>query len=63
MRKNVLPVAFIALLVVAVFFAHSQGNTTKPIPPLAPYTPIDGGVFLLLAAGLIYGGKLLYRKD
>jgi hypothetical protein len=63
MRKNGLPFIFLILLVVAVFFAHSEGNLTKPMPPLAPNTPIDGGVFLLLAAGLIYGGKALYRKD
>jgi hypothetical protein len=63
MRKNVLPVIFLFALVVAVFFAHSQGNVPKHMPPLAPSTPIDGGVFLLLAAGLIYGGKVLYKKD
>jgi hypothetical protein len=63
MRKNVLPYFMAMFLVVAVFLAHSQGQMSASIPSLAPNTPIDGGLFLLIAAGLIYGGKILYRKD
>ncbi len=31
--------------------------------PLALNIPFDGGVFLLLAVGLIYGGKVLCHTD
>ena len=64
MRKNVLiQLAVITLLLVIVYVAHSQGTSAQNIPALAPNTPLDGGIFLLLAAGLVYGGKTLYRKD
>ncbi|MBP6731074.1 MAG: hypothetical protein KA149_03390 [Chitinophagales bacterium] len=35
-----------------------------PPPPPAPPdgVPIDGAVFLLLGAGLIYGGRKLYKE-
>lgn len=64
MRKNGLSqYLLILLLVLAVYIGHSQGNAAKALPPLASSTPFDGGLFLLLAAGVIYGGKVLYRKD
>jgi hypothetical protein len=58
-----LPYFLFMLLLVAVFVAHSQGNMSASIPPLASNTPIDGGFFLLISMGLIYGGKILYRRD
>jgi hypothetical protein len=63
MRKNMLPYFLFMLLVVAVFVAHSQGEMSASVTPLATNTPIDGGFFLMISVGLIYGGKILYRRD
>jgi len=62
MRKNgLLPVLLVLILLLAVYVGHSEGHT--PAKSLMPEMPVDGGVFLLLSAILIYGGKALYRKD
>ncbi len=34
-----------------------------PPPPASPDgVPIDGAVFLLIGAGLVYGGRKLYKE-
>jgi hypothetical protein len=65
MRENgTLQFLILLLLVVVVYVGHCQGSTHQSAPPsLAPNTPFDGGIFLLVATGLIYGAKALYRKD
>jgi len=39
-------------------------SVPPPPPPPAPPAgvPIDGGFFLLLGAGLVYGARKLYRE-
>ncbi len=66
MRKRILHLALSAVLLGLTFAAFSQGGPPPPPPPPPPPgsgVPIDGGVFLLLAAGLIYGSKKLYKGD
>lgn len=57
-----LPYFLFMLLLVAVFMAHSQGKVSGSNPFLASDTPIDGGFFLIISAGLLYGGKILYPR-
>jgi hypothetical protein len=64
MRTNgLLPVLLVLVLLLAVYIGHSEGHVTISPKLLMPEMPVDGGVFLLLSAALIYGGKVLYRKD
>ena len=51
----------ILLMVVSVNLCQAQ----DPGDPSAndPAVPIDGGITLLLAAGVAYAGQKLYRKD
>ena len=64
MRANgFLPFVLLLLLVVVAYVGHSQGSCPVTVKSLVPNMPFDGGLFLLLSAGLIYGGKVLYRKD
>lgn len=64
MRINgLLPVLLVLILLLAVYFGHSQGHTTIPVKSLMPEMPFDGGIFLLLSFAIVYGGKVLYRKD
>ena len=48
-------------MVISVNFCQAQ----DPGDPSAndPAVPIDGGITLLLAAGVAYAGQKLYRKD
>ena len=64
MRKSgLLPVLLVLILLFAVYVGHSEGHVLGPPKSFMPEMPVDGGVFLLLSAALIYGGKVLYRKD
>jgi hypothetical protein len=64
MRTNgLLPVLLVLILLLAVYVGHSEGHVTVSSKSFLPEMPVDGGVFLLLSAGLIYGGKVLYRRD
>ncbi len=41
------------------------GGGSAPAPPCWPppcTIPIDGGISFLITAGVVYGGKKLYRK-
>ena len=51
----------ILLMVVSVNLCQAQ----DPGDPSAndPAVPVDGGITLLLAAGVAYAGQKLYRKD
>ena len=59
LRRTVLA----ALMTVVAVLAYSQGPPPPPPPPAPPSSvPIDGGVFLLLGAGLVYGSRKLYKE-
>jgi len=58
-----LPIILVVLMVLAVYFGYSQGHVAIHPKSLMPETSLDGGVFLLLSVAIIYGGKVLYRKD
>ena len=65
MKNKILSVSMlVALLVAATSAVFAQVGPPPPPPPPPPPTsvPIDGGVFLLLVSGLIYGAKKLYNK-
>jgi len=62
-KGRFLQFVFVACLLITVFFAQSQTSAPQSLPALVPNTPIDGGIFLLMAAGIIYGAKALYRQD
>ena len=51
----------ILLMVISINLCQAQ----DPGDPSAndPAVPIDGGITLLLAAGVAYAGQKLYRKD
>ncbi|MFN8285145.1 MAG: hypothetical protein U0V74_00230 [Chitinophagales bacterium] len=66
MKKRHLQYLLLVALVICAGAVFAQGGPPPPPPPPAPpppNTPIDGGVFLMLAAGLAYGAKKLYSKD
>lgn len=57
-NKYLKAVIFLSLFIIANV-VHAGG----PTPPTPPVTPIDGGVFALFAAGIIYGlSKLREEK-
>ncbi len=64
MRTNgLLPILLVFVMLLAVYIGHSQGYVSEAPKSMIPGTPIEGGIFLLLSAVIIYGGKVLYRKD
>jgi len=64
MRTNgLLPVLLVLILMLAVYVGHSEGHVTISPRSFLPEMPVDGGLFLLFSAALIYGGKVLYRRD
>ena len=60
-RRFLQKTAITILMLVLAVFAYS---VPPPPPPPAPPagTPIDGAVFLLLGAGLVYGARKLYKE-
>ena len=65
MKNRLLSVSMIVALVLAATSAvFAQVGPPPPPPPPPPPTaiPLDGGVFLLLVSGLVYGAKKLYGK-
>ena len=60
---GLLPIILVVLMVSAVFFGYSQGHVVTHPKSLMPETSLDGLVFLLLSAAVVYGGQVLYRKD
>ena len=63
MKRRFLHKSVITILLLAIsVFAYS---VPPPPPPPAPPAgvPIDGAVFLLLGAGLVYGARKLYKEQ
>lgn len=63
--RQLIRYTFFVLLLTApiVFYAQPgppAGGSPPCGPPFGPVCPIDGGVSLLIAAGLTYGGKKAY---
>ena len=55
---------FIAFsLLAAGVYAQVVNSQPNTITTLAGNIPFDGGAFLLMAVGLIYGGKVLCHHD
>ena len=50
--------------VILVIACHAMGQPPPPPPPPPPpaAVPLDGGLSLLIAGLLAYGGKLFYNK-
>jgi hypothetical protein len=54
----------IIILVIAIPFIVGDASAQPPPPPKPKPIPIDGGLGVLIVAGLIYGGyKLRSEKD
>ncbi len=53
MKKIILIFSITVVIFFVPFLSFAQG----PIDPGDPEIPIDGGVSLLIAAGVAYGGK------
>ena len=59
MRRKVFII--IGLIIGLVFL--TQVLSAQPPPPPPQDIPIDGGLLALLAAGLIYGAKEIYKYE
>lgn len=60
-QKFLQRVLLLVFMLVVVSFAYAL--PPPPPPPGGPSgVPIDGGVFLLLGAGLFYGARKLYKE-
>jgi hypothetical protein len=55
----------VLVLFMTVVVAFAIAGPPPPPPPPAPPAgiPIDGAVFLLLGAGLVYGARKLYKDQ
>jgi len=63
MRTNgLLPLVLVVFMLLAVYVGYSQGHTLTVTKSLMPEMPVEGGIFLLLTAAIVYGGKVLYRE-
>lgn len=67
MRKSIITLIAILMLVFSGYYSELVAQPPPPPPPApcgtpfgGPPCPIDGGVSLLIAAGLAYGGKKTY---
>ena len=63
MKKRTLCCIITFSLLAAGLYAQVVNSHPIYINTIAGNIPFDGGVFLLLAVGLIYGGKALYHND
>lgn len=52
----------IVLLILILFPLFYQSAIGQPPPPPPQDIPIDGGLFALLIAGVIYGGRKFYKN-
>ncbi|MCF6364616.1 MAG: hypothetical protein L3J35_00260 [Bacteroidales bacterium] len=61
MKKTLLALVFVfTLLVLPIFIKNASA---QPPPPPPQDIPIDGGLFLLIAAGATYGARKLYKQQ
>ena len=70
MKNIIKTLAFVALLLCAIFITKTT-KAADPAPPppaghgatgnQAPGAPIDGGLGILLAMGAAYGGRKIYQ--
>lgn len=67
MRKSIIALIAFLLLVFSGYYSEVVAQPPPPPPPApcgtpfgGPPCPIDGGVSILIAAGLAYGGKKTY---
>ena len=61
-RKIVLPL--VVLLMLAFFFPMVVNAQADPgCDPMEPGCPVDGGVLLLVAAGIGIGAKKIFKKE
>jgi len=62
MKKSLLLVIFITLVFIMLPF-FMETIIAQPPPPKPKDIPLDGGLFSLLVAGLIYGGRKIYKEE
>ncbi len=54
----------ILILVLTMFLIFSASIiSAQPPPPPPQDIPIDGGLIFLVAAGMIYGGREIYKHE
>ncbi|MBL4905676.1 MAG: hypothetical protein JKZ00_06660 [Flavobacteriaceae bacterium] len=57
MKKRIKYTLIVAILLTATMYGQAVPPPVPPPPP--PGLPIDGGIFLLLLSGVVYGVKKL----
>lgn len=62
MKKFAIPFIMFILLMFAPQLAEIALAAPPPPPPFQPI-PIDGGLGVLLAAGVLYGARKLYKNE
>jgi len=53
----------ILIFILSVFPMLVKDASAQPPPPPPQDIPIDGGLFLLIAAGATYGARKLYKQQ
>ncbi len=61
MKKILLIFTLVFTLLVLPFLIKDA--SAQPPPPPTEAIPIDGGLFLLIAAGATYGARKLYKQQ
>ncbi len=61
MYKNIILLILIFFFILSPAFVLTSLGQPPPPPPEA--IPIDGGLFLLIAAGTVYGCRKLYTSE
>jgi peptidoglycan/LPS O-acetylase OafA/YrhL len=61
MKKTLLLISFVFILLVLPVLIKDA--SAQPPPPPPQDIPIDGGLFLLIAAGAAYGARKLYKQQ
>ena len=61
MKLTLLTIIFLLILLVSPIFINSAIGQPPPPPPQD--IPIDGGLSLLIVAGMAYGAKKIYSSE
>ena len=61
MKKTLLAIVLVFTLLVLPILVNEA--SAQPPPPPPQDIPIDGGLFLLIAAGATYGARKLYKQQ